>query len=184
MSSLCATLISPTGPEEMELLAASGYRRWPPRLPGQQIFYPVLNEEYATQIARDWNVPRGGGGYVTKFRVRRSFLDRYEVQQVGGRTNPRVLDPGGRSRCLQRQHCWRRRSNCRVSGLRTIGSTLVQPYQFGRNLRIRVLRWCRPPRPSGAHARSRCLKTSSSKMSLTPSGRLSRRPSPTDDRHP
>ena len=33
-------------------------------------------------------------------------------------------------------------------------------------------------------ARSRCLKTLSSKMSLMPSGRLSRRPSPTDDRHP
>jgi hypothetical protein len=80
------TLWRPTGPEEMELLAASGYRRWPPRLPGQPIFYPVLNEEYATQIARDWDVPQGGVGYVTKFRVRRSFLDRYEVQQVGGRT--------------------------------------------------------------------------------------------------
>ena len=79
-------VVRPTGPEEMELLAASGYRRWPPRLPGQPILYPVLNEEYATQIARDWNVPQGGVGYVTKFRVRRSFLDRYEVQQVGGRT--------------------------------------------------------------------------------------------------
>ena len=35
---------------------ASGWRRWPPRLPEQPIFYPVLNEEYATMIARDWNV--------------------------------------------------------------------------------------------------------------------------------
>ena len=37
-------------------------------------------------IARDWNVPASGVGYVTRFRVRRSFLDRYEVHQVGGRT--------------------------------------------------------------------------------------------------
>ena len=53
---------------------------------GQPIFYPVLNQEYATIIACDWNVKRSGAGYVTRFRVRRSFLDRYEVHQVGGRT--------------------------------------------------------------------------------------------------
>jgi hypothetical protein len=80
------TLWRPTGPKELELVAASGYRRWPPRLPGQPIFYPVLNEDYARKIARDWNVPASGVGYVTRFSVRRDFLDRYEVQQVGGRT--------------------------------------------------------------------------------------------------
>ena len=37
-------------------------------------------------IARDWNVRRSGTGYVTRFQVRRSFLDRYEVHQVGGQT--------------------------------------------------------------------------------------------------
>ena len=80
------TLWRPTGPEELELVAASGYRRWPPRLPEQPIFYPVLDEEYARKIARDWNVRDSGVGYVTRFRVRREFLDRYDVQQVGGRT--------------------------------------------------------------------------------------------------
>jgi hypothetical protein len=76
----------PTGPEEIELVRASGSRRWPPRLPDQPIFYPVLNEDYATRIAHDWNVKASGVGYVTRFRVRKSFLDRYEVQQVGGET--------------------------------------------------------------------------------------------------
>jgi hypothetical protein len=75
----------PTGPRELELVAASGYRAWPPRLPDQPIFYPVLNEQYATKIARDWNVPASGAGYVTRFRVARDFLDAYEVHQVGGR---------------------------------------------------------------------------------------------------
>ena len=79
------TLWRPTGPEELELVRSSGWRRWPPRLAGQPIFYPVLNEVYAAKIARDWNVPRSGAGYVTRFRVRRSFLDRYPVHQVGGR---------------------------------------------------------------------------------------------------
>jgi len=76
----------PTGPEEMELVRASGFKRWPPRLPDQPIFYPVLNEDYATRIARDWNVKASGVGYVTRFRVRTSFLDRYDVQQAGGET--------------------------------------------------------------------------------------------------
>ncbi len=80
------TLWRPTGPKELELVVASGYRRWPPRLPGQPIFYPVLNEEYARKIARDWNVRDSGVGYVTRFRVRRESLDGYDVRQVGGRT--------------------------------------------------------------------------------------------------
>jgi hypothetical protein len=80
------TLWRPAGPEEIALVEASGWRAWPPRLPGQPIFYPVLNREYATMIARDWNVRQSGSGYVTRFRVRRSLLDRYQVHQVGGRT--------------------------------------------------------------------------------------------------
>jgi hypothetical protein len=80
------TLWRPTGPEELALVAASGWRQWPPRLPGQPIFYPVLTEEYAAKIARDWNVKHSGAGYVTRFEVLRSFLDDYEVHQVGGKT--------------------------------------------------------------------------------------------------
>jgi hypothetical protein len=80
------TLWRPTGPEEIALVEASGWREWPPRLPGQPIFYPVLNQEYATKIARDWNVKASGSGYVTRFQVRRDFLDKYETHQVGGRT--------------------------------------------------------------------------------------------------
>ncbi|WP_203931237.1 ADP-ribosylation/crystallin J1 [Virgisporangium ochraceum] len=80
------TLWRPIGPEELALVEASGWRRWPPRLAEQPVFYPVLNEEYATMIARDWNVKHSGVGYVTRFEVTRDFLDRYEVHQVGGRT--------------------------------------------------------------------------------------------------
>lgn len=80
------TLWRPTGPEELALVEQSGWRRWPPRLPEQPIFYPVLNEEYATKIARDWNVKASGVGFVTRFEVREEFLADYEVQQAGGRT--------------------------------------------------------------------------------------------------
>lgn len=48
------TLWRPTGPEELALVEASGWRAWPPRLPEQPLFYPVLNQDYAAKIARDW----------------------------------------------------------------------------------------------------------------------------------
>lgn len=43
-----------------------------------------LNEEYASQIARVWNVKSSGAGYVTRFYVRTEFLSPYQVQTVGG----------------------------------------------------------------------------------------------------
>ncbi|MEV0952951.1 hypothetical protein [Promicromonospora sp. NPDC050249] len=80
------TLWRPTGPTELALVEEANWRAWPARLPDQPIFYPVLNEDYATQIARDWNVRASGVGYVTRFDVAKEFLDRYEVQQAGGQT--------------------------------------------------------------------------------------------------
>ena len=80
----CVTLFQPVGPKELELIAASGWKEFPPRLPGQPIFYPVTNEAYAMQIARDWNVKESGAGFVTKFSVRAEYLSRYPTQKVGG----------------------------------------------------------------------------------------------------
>lgn len=77
------TLYRPTGPKEMALVEASGYRRWPPRLPEQPIFYPVTNEQYAVEIAQQWNVKESGIGYVTRFDVRKAFMDNYQIQKVG-----------------------------------------------------------------------------------------------------
>jgi len=81
------TLFRPVGQTELELIAASGFRAFPPRLPEQPIFYPVLDEPYAVQIARDWNVKdasSGFTGYVTRFRVRTEIATRYEAKVVGG----------------------------------------------------------------------------------------------------
>lgn len=80
-------LYRPVGPKELELIEATGNRRFPPRLADQPIFYPFCDEEYATQIARDWNVPNSGAGFVTRFRVRADFLASYDVHVVGGRTH-------------------------------------------------------------------------------------------------
>jgi hypothetical protein len=79
------TLYRPVGPKELALIDATGYRTFPPRLPEQPIFYPVLNEKYAAQIARDWNAKdlRSGSGFVTKFHVKTSYLAKYRVRTVG-----------------------------------------------------------------------------------------------------
>ena len=47
------------------------------------MFYPVTNEGYAVEIAKKWNVPESRSGFVTRFQVRKSFMDRYEIQAVG-----------------------------------------------------------------------------------------------------
>ncbi len=87
------TLWRPVGPAELKLIRDSDYQAFPPRLPEQPIFYPVLNVEYATLIARDWNVKADGAGYVTRFEVRRDFLEGYEVRQTGGRTHMKYWIP-------------------------------------------------------------------------------------------
>ncbi|WP_243008920.1 hypothetical protein [Clostridium sp. AM58-1XD] len=58
----------------------------PPRLAEQPIFYPVLNEQYATEIASSWNVKYNEDhrGYVTKFEVDDQYCGQFEVHQVGG----------------------------------------------------------------------------------------------------
>lgn len=47
-------LFRPVGTKELELIEQSGFTAFPPRLPEQPIFYPVLNVEYATEIAELW----------------------------------------------------------------------------------------------------------------------------------
>ncbi|HLM02960.1 MAG TPA: hypothetical protein VK400_18050 [Pyrinomonadaceae bacterium] len=73
MSEEIVILYRPIGTKESALIKASGFTEFPPRLPVQPIFYPVLNEEYAAQIARDWNAKYNEDkvGYVTKFAVRK-----------------------------------------------------------------------------------------------------------------
>ena len=78
------TLYRPVSYSELVLVKKSGWKEFPPRLPEQPIFYPVMNEEYAIQIARDSNMPAYGAGYVLKFDVDTNFLSKYKVENVGG----------------------------------------------------------------------------------------------------
>jgi len=87
-------LFRPVGAEELRLVEEKEFAAFPPRLPEQPIFYPVTNEQYAMQIARDWNTQLGTKeGFVTRFRVAKSFLDRYERKIVGGREHEEYWIP-------------------------------------------------------------------------------------------
>jgi len=80
-----ATLYRPVGSKELALIEQSGFAAFPPRLPEQPIFYPVTNEDYACQIARDWNTKFNDEkvGYVTRFSLPKSYLDQFERKIVG-----------------------------------------------------------------------------------------------------
>lgn len=87
------TLYRPVGSKELALVRESGWRAFPPRLPEQPIFYPVLNEEYATQIARDWNTRDGGTGYVLRFEVETEYLKLFPIQIAGSRIHQEYWIP-------------------------------------------------------------------------------------------
>ncbi len=79
------TLYRPVNQHELKLIQEDYYSNsFPPRLPEQPFFYPVTNKAYAAQIAKDWNVPAYGHGYVTEFRVITDYLSHFDIQTVGG----------------------------------------------------------------------------------------------------
>jgi hypothetical protein len=97
MTDKTVTLYRPTGSNELALIREADFAGFPPRLPEQPIFYPVTNEAYASQIARDWNTKTGDGlGFVTRFEVRKSFLDQFDRKVVGGAEHEEYWIPAER----------------------------------------------------------------------------------------
>jgi hypothetical protein len=98
MGSECTTLYRPVGRKELDLVRALSFRAFPPRLPHQPIFYPVLDQEYAIQIAQEWNTKdevSGYEGYVLKFDLRSNFLSRYDIHVVGASVHREYWIPAG-----------------------------------------------------------------------------------------
>lgn len=84
----------PVGLKELELIAQAEFKAFPPRLPEQPIFYPVLNFEYAEQIARDWNTKSNSfAGFVTKFEVGNDYVKKFDVQKVGSSIHQELWVP-------------------------------------------------------------------------------------------
>jgi hypothetical protein len=93
MKKSTTTLYRPINDKELFLVQELNYIGFPPRKPEQPFFYPVMNEAYATQITKDWNVKQYGIGYVTQFDVRKEFLAQFEVQNVGGHQHNELWVP-------------------------------------------------------------------------------------------
>ena len=73
-------LYRPVNQAELDLIKESVWKKFPPRLPAQPIFYPVMNEAYAIQMAKEWNVPAYGVGYVMCFAVDSEYLKKFKVE--------------------------------------------------------------------------------------------------------
>ena len=89
------TMYRPVGKSELVLIEEADFKAYPPRLPDQPIFYPVLNETYARQIAKDWNSRLNDDklGFVTRFKVKKSVADQYKPEIVGGKTHEEIWVP-------------------------------------------------------------------------------------------
>ncbi len=76
------------------MIKESGYTEFPPRLPEQPIFYPVMNEKYACEIAEKWNTKtKDGRGYVTRFSVDDEYVVKFEVHTVGSHIHKELWIP-------------------------------------------------------------------------------------------
>ncbi len=90
------TLYRPVGQKERDLIKASGNKKFPPRLVWQPIFYPVMNQAYAEQIALEWNTKdefSGYAGYVTAFDLPEDYLQQFPIQNVGGEIHNELWVP-------------------------------------------------------------------------------------------
>ena len=87
------TLYRPVNQKELDLIKDSDWKKFPPRLMEQPIFYPVTNLEYARQISTQWNVPAYGVGHVTKFNVNSDYLKKFRIETVGGSIHTELWVP-------------------------------------------------------------------------------------------
>ncbi|MBR6407695.1 MAG: hypothetical protein IKS19_03770 [Clostridia bacterium] len=90
-------LYRPVGTGEPDLIKQSEYTKFPPRLPGRPIFYPVLNERYAAEIASQWNVKFNDDhkGYVTRFEIDDEYIGKLEIHTVGKDHHQELWIPAG-----------------------------------------------------------------------------------------
>lgn len=90
------TLYRPVGQTELDLIKASNFKKFPPRLTWQPIFYPVMNQAYAAQIALEWNTAdefSGYCGHVTAFDLREDYINQFPIQNVGGEMHNELWIP-------------------------------------------------------------------------------------------
>lgn len=86
-------LYRPLNKAELDLIEKSDWKKFPPRLPEQPIFYPVLNLEYARQISIEWNLPAYGSSYIVEFEVNTEYIKKFELKIVGNEMHKELWIP-------------------------------------------------------------------------------------------
>ena len=137
------TLYRPVGLLELELILDSEARAFPPRLPEQPIFYPVLNSEYATQIASTWNPfdsRSGFSGFVTEFEVDSEYLHGFETKVVGASRHQELWVPAERLSEFNSRLCSKIRVTSAFYGAEYQGPkplpTILRSAQPGEQLKV------------------------------------------------
>jgi hypothetical protein len=75
----------PVDQQELDLIAASGWRAFPERRPEWPSFCPALREEYAAQLVHKWESAASGMAYVLRFAVDAEYAACFPVRTtVGG----------------------------------------------------------------------------------------------------
>jgi hypothetical protein len=101
-----ADLYRPVGLYELVKIQRTGWRAYPPRLAEQPIFYPVLNREYALEIASRWNPSDPNSGYigfVTHFKVSGAAIEPYPQKVVGAQRHVELWVPAAQQATLEAQ---------------------------------------------------------------------------------
>ncbi|HOM02117.1 MAG TPA: hypothetical protein PLH43_04740 [Acetivibrio sp.] len=89
-------LYRPVGLKELLKIIELEFKGFPPRLPEQPIFYPVLNMGYAEEIASKWNTEDPVSnfvGYVLEFDVENAYISKYKAETVGNKNHKELWIP-------------------------------------------------------------------------------------------
>ena len=116
--------------KELELILEANSEAFPPRLDWQPIFYPVLNRQYAIEIARDWNTKDEASsycGFVTAFDVDADYLSQFDEQVVGGTHHRELWIPANELETF----------NSQIQGkIRVINAFYGEQYEGSRDIEV------------------------------------------------
>ena len=85
-------LFRPVNIYELYKIDKSGWKRFPPRLPEQPIFYPVLDYNYAKKINK-WNIDAYGKGYIVSFEIDDDYISQFDIHNVGDKNDKEYWIP-------------------------------------------------------------------------------------------
>jgi hypothetical protein len=78
-------LFRSVGEKEFRIIQQRGFKSFPARLPGQPVFHPVLNKQYAMELAAKHNAADISSyrNYVLEFEVDDDYISWFDVETKG-----------------------------------------------------------------------------------------------------